>query len=336
MKKLVSVLLCLALVAAMAVTAFADGSVNFSVSASASELEPGDTLTLTVSVSSSAEATQYGLKFTYDKDVFEYVNATCTVPGVMVPAPNESGIAFMFQSATSYSGEVGTYTLKVKDTAVGGDYTIEGTASAKNSSTVLTANGCSATVSVLVDCEHSYGEWAPAQNGNGHEQVCTLCGSVNSAAHDWDDGVVVTPADCENDGEMLYTCETCGAEESEQIPALGHEWDDGAVVTPATCTEAGEMLHTCEVCGAEESAEIPALGHDYGSWTTTVAPTTESTGERQRTCKVCGFVQTEVVPAVSSPATGDTQLILWTTLMAISACGVAAIAFYSSKKREII
>ena len=335
MKKLVSVLLCLALVAAMAVTAFADGSVNFSMSASASELERGDTLTINVSVASSTDATSYGLKLSFNQDVFEIVDGACSVPGTLVASFN-NGFAFMFQNATDYSGEVGTVTLKVKDTAVGGDYTIEGVASVKNGSTVVTANGGSVAVSVNVPCDHSYGEWAPAQNGNGHEQVCTLCGSVNSAAHDWDDGTVVTPADCENDGEMLYTCETCGAEESEQIPALGHDWDDGAVVTPATCTEAGEMLHTCEVCGAEESAEIPALGHDFGSWTTTVAPTTESTGERQRTCKVCGFVQTEVVPAVSSPATGDTQLILWTTLMAISACGVAAIAFYSSKKREII
>lgn len=334
MKKLVSVLLCLALVAAMAVTAFADGSVDFSMNASASELERGDTLTINVSVSSSTEAISYALKLSYDTDVFEIVEGVCAPEEQTLVASFNNGFAFMFGAATDYSGNVGTVTLKVKDTAVGGDYTIEGITSVKNGSAVVPANGDSVTVSVNVPCDHSYGEWGA--NGDVHTQTCELCGAENSEGHNWDDGVVVSEADCEVDGEMLYTCETCGAEETEAIPAPGHSWDDGEVTLEPTCTEEGEVLYTCEVCGAEETDVIPASGHSYGSWTTTVAPTTESTGERQRVCEVCGHTQTEVVPAVSSPATGDTQLILWTTLMAISACGVAAIAFFSTKKKETI
>lgn len=344
MKKLVSVLLCLALVAAMAVTAFADGSVEFTISGPSGDLSRGDTITLDVSVSSTAVAYSYGMKFEYDTDVFELVSGRCTVPGTQLSS-FRNGFAFMFPAQNeagepvdpiAYSGVVGTATFKVKEDAPGGTWSIVGVASVKNGSATVPASANSVSFNVVVPCDHNFGEWDPAQNGNGHEQVCELCGSVNSAAHDWDDGVVVTPADCENDGEMLYTCETCGAEESEQIPTLGHDWNDGEVVTPAGCETEGELLCTCEACGTEQTEVIPAAGHSYGSWTTTVAPTTESTGERQRVCNVCGYTQTEVVPAVSSPATGDTQLILWTTLMAISACGVAAIAFFSTKKKETI
>ncbi|MBR3290345.1 MAG: carbohydrate-binding domain-containing protein [Clostridia bacterium] len=47
----------------------------------------------------------------------------------------------------------------------------------------------------------------------------TACKS-NAFAHDWDDGVVETPATTESAGVMLYTCRDCGDVERRTIPKL--------------------------------------------------------------------------------------------------------------------
>ena len=53
--------------------------------------------------------------------------------------------------------------------------------------------------------------------------------------HDYDNGVVTTPATCTTEGVMTYTCTRDGATKTETIPALGHKWDDGTITTAPTC-----------------------------------------------------------------------------------------------------
>lgn len=42
-----------------------------------------------------------------------------------------------------------------------------------------------------------------------------------------------------------------------------HEWDKGVVTTPATCTKDGVMTFTCALCGVKKTEKISKLGHDY-------------------------------------------------------------------------
>ena len=56
-------------------------------------------------------------------------------------------------------------------------------------------------------------------------------------AHEWNDGVVTTPATCTVDGVKTYTCTKCGATKTEAVPATGHNYVDGV----------------CTVCGAKET-----------------------------------------------------------------------------------
>ena len=70
-------------------------------------------------------------------------------------------------------------------------------------------------------------------------------------AHEWNDGVVTTPATCTAGGVKTYTCTKCGATKTEAVPAAGHNYVDGV----------------CTVCGATE----PATGSGYTKVTT--APT---------------------------------------------------------------
>lgn len=89
--------------------------------------------------------------------------------------------------------------------------------------------------------------------------------------HTWDAGVVTKEATCTEAGVKTYTCTTCSATKTEEIPATGHTWNDGEVTTAATCTEAGVKTYTCTVCNATKPEAIEALGHDWNEPTVVYA-----------------------------------------------------------------
>ena len=84
--------------------------------------------------------------------------------------------------------------------------------------------------------------------------------------HDWDNGVVTTPATCTKDGVKTYTCKRDASHtKQETIPKTEHT----PVPVPAkaaTCTETGLTEGSkCQTCGVTlvEQKETPALDHDY-------------------------------------------------------------------------
>lgn len=89
--------------------------------------------------------------------------------------------------------------------------------------------------------------------------------------HTWNAGVVTKEPACTEAGVKTYTCTTCGATKTEEIPATGHTWNDGEVTTAATCTEAGVKTYTCTVCNATKPEAIEALGHDWNEPTVVYA-----------------------------------------------------------------
>ena len=65
--------------------------------------------------------------------------------------------------------------------------------------------------------------------------------------HDYDEGVEVE-ADCTHVAGILYTCQRCGNEKSENEGELGdHKYKE--TVTAPTCTAEGYTTYQCEVCG---------------------------------------------------------------------------------------
>ena len=77
--------------------------------------------------------------------------------------------------------------------------------------------------------------------------------------HTYDGGTVTKKADCEEAGEMTYTCTICGEKKTEVIPATGHSFSKWTTVTPPTLTEDGLQTRDCENCGMEESRAIRKL-----------------------------------------------------------------------------
>ena len=169
------------------------------------------------------------------------------------------------------------------------------------------------------------------------------------------------------DGLKCSVCDTT-LKEQEPIPATGHK----EVAIPdkaATCTEDGSKGGTkCSVCGEilEQPEVIPAFGHKWGSWsdykdgkhhvrTCENDPShkdygrhimgnwvigkynTETTdGYKERWCQVdgCDYHETQIIRA-GSPKTGDSSnILLFSGLCLLSACGAVGVLFYVKKKKE--
>lgn len=109
--------------------------------------------------------------------------------------------------------------------------------------------------------------------------------------HTWDAGVVTKEATCTEAGVKTYTCTTCSATKTEEIPATGHTWNDGEVTTAATCTEAGVKTYTCTVCNATKPEAIEALGHDWNE-TTVVYAANGNNGTKTYACRREGCTAT--------------------------------------------
>ena len=109
--------------------------------------------------------------------------------------------------------------------------------------------------------------------------------------HTWNAGVVTKESACTEAGVKTYTCTTCGATKTEEIPATGHTWNDGEVTTAATCTEAGVKTYTCTVCNATKPEAIEALGHDWNE-TTVVYAANGNNGTKTYACRREGCTAT--------------------------------------------
>ncbi|MCM1569574.1 MAG: fibronectin type III domain-containing protein [Roseburia sp.] len=117
--------------------------------------------------------------------------------------------------------------------------------------------------------------------------------------HDFDEGVITTPATEDKEGIRTYTCKRCGGTKTESIPAIEsqkHTYDKGTVTREATCTEAGEKTFRCTDCGYSYVEKLPALGHDFDEGVVTTPATEDKEGVRTYTCRRCGTTRTDGIP----------------------------------------
>lgn len=286
MKKLLSLVLCVMILAATAVPVMAASNTSFAISASDSAPKKGNTVTFTVTVTSSEPATSYGLQLSYDSTALELISGSCTVSGTMVSSFN-NGFAFMFQAPTAYSGTVGTVTFKVKDNASFGSYTVSGTASVKNGNATVEANGASATITV--SCSHSYGGWTKVNDTN-HKRICSLCQNAETANHSWNSGTVTKRPTCKETGTKTFACTTCNASKTESvIKTSNHQY--------SSWTKANDTTHkrTCTACSKEETAN-----HTWNSGSVTRKATCKESGVKTFTCTGCNATKAEVIAKLTT------------------------------------
>ena len=107
-----------------------------------------------------------------------------------------------------------------------GEVTTPATCTADGEKT-YTCTACSATKKETIPATgHAWDtEWS--KDNDHHWHKCKNCNAINTtskAPHDWNSGKVTTPATCTTPGVKTFTCGTCSAKKTEEIPASGHDF----------------------------------------------------------------------------------------------------------------
>lgn len=347
MRKIFSMLICIFLLGMLAMPVSAATGAVFSQTANKTKVFKGEEVTVTVTVDITEPATSFGLTPIFDTSKFELVTGTCT--------PN-SGTGWFLNgyflvmldtaNPNTYSGSVGTYTLRALVDLPDVSVQLSGTPAVKNSTNVIDASVN--PVTVTVSCEHTYGDWTGAENSHVH--VCTKCGKSETVAHTWDSGNRIQESTCSDEGTIEYTCTVCNYTKQEALPATGehkwgnwtvtkvatcaaegsqtrtcsvcretqietigklttHTWDQGKVTKTPTCEETGVKTYTCTVCGETKAEELSALGHDYDDGVVTKASTCTETGVKTYTCRNDqSHTKTETIPAAGHTPSEETVI----------------------------
>ena len=102
---------------------------------------------------------------------------------------------------------------------------------------------------------------------------CSVCNTVLVAqtkiaalGHNWDVGVVTKEPSEAEEGESVFTCQTCGETKIQKLPILSHVHKYIAVVTEPTCTEKGYTTYTCSCGDSYVDDYVEATGHEAGQW----------------------------------------------------------------------
>ena len=232
----------------------------------------------------------------------EVIAPTCTSEGYTIYECNEV-------PGLTYKGE---YTAKLPHSWDGGVVTKAATIYEKGVKT-FTCTVCGETrtedIPVLDKTWHKGQTVAPTCTEQGYTvYICDQDKNLTekrdytaALGHDYDNGVVTTPATCTTEGVMTYTCTRDGATKTETIPALGHKWDDGTITTAPTCETEGEKTYKCtnDGCTETKTEAVAALGHDWDNGTVTTPATCTAEGVLTYTCKRdASHSKTEAIPAL--------------------------------------
>jgi len=316
MKKILTILVCVFLLTALAVPVLAAGSASLSVSDSA--VHRGETFTVTISVSNVKSCSYGGIEVTFGS-AFELIDGECLIDGVgmdyFVVADKEGG--FAFDAPKNLSGKIFKLTFKVKNDAKFASDTISVSVRVNSEATDMEKS-----VKVTVSCDHKYGSWNNASDSK-HSRKCSVCGNVETKSHTYDHDCDTTCNDCDATRTITHSfgeewisdetghwhaCTTCGektgfaehvpgapaGEYTDQIctdcsfvlaPALGHQHKYG----DSYVTDAASHWTKCLGCG-EETEHI---AHSYGS-------------DCDPSCEECGYERT-VVHKPGSTWTGSAQ-----------------------------
>ena len=306
MKKLFALVLCVLLIGALAVTAFAANDTKITVTADKTVVKPGDTVNITVTMTGTDKFTSMGYVPYNDSPYFSIgkytVNrATLEVPGnpAIVNFSKANGLAVGGYTdwdteediAVSLDGVILTFAITVKADAPAGKFDITEMVSVNNGADAVNVALTDAELEIV--CDHKYGDWT--DNGDNHKQICEKCGDEKTANHAWDAGKVTTEPDCKNDGEKTFTCADCGATKTEPVKATGaHNYTNGV--------KADDTNHTltCTGCG-----DTKTEAHKMDAGKITKEPTCKDEGVKTFSCTACDYTKTEAVAATGEHTYGE-------------------------------
>lgn len=249
---------------------------------------------------------------------------------------------------------------------------------------ICTACGTSTTETIPALTDHTFNQTVAADAYLAAPASCTspalyfyscICGQAgyetfpvgDAGTHTWGEPVITVQPTHTANGEQTRTCTTCGATETEVIPASAeHVYDQEVadavfLAAPATCASPALYYKSC-VCGqigTETFAYGEASGHVFAdTWTSneefhwhaaicehtgetsgmeahswdagnvTVQPTHTSQGEALYTCTVCGAQTKQVLEPVADH-TFDQSVVSENYLVSGATCTEAAVYYKS-------
>ena len=199
MKKTIALLVCLLLVASLAVVALAAEAVTMTLAADKTAVNRGDTVTFTISVPEvSCVSGGFLLEGLYDENVFEFVEGRghLQAAGDFVDGNNSnfSGVSnvgyiadklsgsFTYDAETKTSGVIFTVKMKVKDDAAFAATTVAPTVALRNATGSITAT--INAVNITVVCDHEWSNWEKTDNST-HSRQCPICQETETGAHNF-------------------------------------------------------------------------------------------------------------------------------------------------------
>lgn len=297
MKKAAILAIVLLIVSMIAVPVFAAQSAHMSVYASTGAVKHGDTFTVTVSTSAVEHCVTGGFMFSYDTAAFEFVSGYALVSGFSAAGVSTEGgnvAGYFMNGDATVQGEIFQITLRVKDGAAYGSYTISGTPSLTTQiENVKESVPCSAgSAAITVTCDHNYSGWSDLNDGTSHGKTCSICHDVLKEDHIWNVVSVITPASCSAEGEAAYACTVCNATKTDVLEKLPHTYDHSCDAD-------------CNVCGASRTTShnySATWSRDYtGHWYECTgckdrkdaaphSPGPAATEYDPQICTICGYI----------------------------------------------
>ncbi len=124
---------------------------------------------------------------------------------------------------------------------------------------------------------------------------CTICEDIlydesYTGTHAWDGGTVIKQANCNEGGQIKYTCSVCKVTDTKDVEKTGaHQYSPWAKVDDTT------HKHSCSVCKNEESLE-----HTWDAGAVLKQVTCIQDGEMKFTCTACAATKKEVQPKLTT------------------------------------
>lgn len=224
MRKILTLVLCLALLFVLTLTCFA---VTDTLTLTDATAQPGDTVYLTVTFHESVKGTTLGVSYSYDDAVLKPVPSSCTWSrkGSLQDFSTQNTGVWTTASATDLKGSVCILTFKVDEKAKFDQTEVSCQVIVKNGSSEV--GTYSATAKVVNQCAHQYGDWQNAGD-IGHSRTCSACGGKQTQSHSWDEGTLSEKTDDPYMNVKTYTCTVCGGTKAVDVPA------DKKPTTPTT------------------------------------------------------------------------------------------------------
>ena len=201
----------------------------------------------------------------------------------------------------------------------------------------------------------------------GEKTYTCACGEtkteeIEALGHDWDEGKVTKEATCTEKGEKTYTCKRDGSHtKTEEVAALGHSFAHGRctrcdAIDPNFKPKLTDNTNGRANWGSEYVGYSDALRKDFqkvlvdgeevpkGSYTvweqkngTGVTLSVEfvkslKAGSHEISIVSATGTATKTINVSDKPKTGDEGPALWLGLLSLSALGIGAMAFTARKK----